>query len=83
MPFGLCNTLATYQRCIVSISSDYVERIIEVFMDGFSVYGDSFDPCLENITLVLNHYIETNLVLNWKKMPFYGRAHYFFTRHRG
>ncbi|PIN01369.1 DNA-directed DNA polymerase [Handroanthus impetiginosus] len=39
MPFGLCNAPATFQRCMVSIFSDYVESIIEVFMDDFTVYG--------------------------------------------
>jgi len=46
MPFGLCNAPATFQRCLMSIFSNYVERIIEVFMDDFTVYGDSFDKCL-------------------------------------
>jgi hypothetical protein len=46
MPFGLCNAPATFQRCMMSIFSNYVERIIEVFMDDFTVYGDSFDKCL-------------------------------------
>ncbi|XP_027169380.1 uncharacterized protein LOC113769101 [Coffea eugenioides] len=54
MPFGLCNAPATFQMCMVSIFSEYVEKIIEVFMDDFSVYGDSFDECLENLTLILN-----------------------------
>ena len=52
MPFGLCNAPATFQRCMVSIFSDYVENIIEVFMDVFTVYGDSFDECLANLTKV-------------------------------
>ena len=73
MPFGLCNAPATFQRCMVSIFSDYVENIIEVFMDDFSVYGDSFDRCLENLALVLKRCMETNLVLNWEKMSLYGR----------
>nr|XP_027124316.1 uncharacterized protein LOC113741018 [Coffea arabica] len=67
MPFGLCNAPATFQRCMISIFSEYVERIIEVFMDDFSVYGDSFDDCLDNLTLILKRCIETNLVLNWEK----------------
>ncbi|CAN6544184.1 unnamed protein product [Malus baccata var. baccata] len=53
MPFGLCNAPATFQRCMVSIFSDYVEKIIEIFMDDFSVFGDSFDKCLDNLTLIL------------------------------
>ncbi|CAN6585777.1 unnamed protein product [Malus baccata var. baccata] len=70
MPFGLCNTPATFQRCMVSIFSDYVEKIIEVFMDDFSVFGESFDNCLDNLTLILKRYVKTNLVLNWEKCHF-------------
>ncbi|CAN6697897.1 unnamed protein product [Malus baccata var. baccata] len=70
MPFGLCNAPATFQRCMVRIFSDFVEKIIEVFMDDFSVFGDSFDGCLENLTLILKRCVETNLVLNWEKCHF-------------
>ncbi|CAN6557464.1 unnamed protein product [Malus baccata var. baccata] len=70
MPFGLCNAPATFQRCMVSIFSDFVEKIIEVFMDDLSVFGDSFDGCLENLTLILKRCAETNLVLNWEKCHF-------------
>ncbi|RVW12805.1 Retrovirus-related Pol polyprotein from transposon 297 [Vitis vinifera] len=41
MPFGLCNAPATFQRCMLSIFSDMVERIMEVFMDDITVYGRS------------------------------------------
>ncbi|CAN6543853.1 unnamed protein product [Malus baccata var. baccata] len=70
MPFGLCNAPATFQRCMVSIFSDFIEKIIEVFMDDFSVFGDSSDGCLENLTLILKRCVETNLVLNWAKCHF-------------
>ncbi|CAN6573190.1 unnamed protein product [Malus baccata var. baccata] len=70
MPLGLCNAPATFQRCMVSIFSDYVEKIIEVFMDDFSVFGESFDNCLDNLTLILKRCVKTNLVLNWEKCHF-------------
>ncbi|KAI3748436.1 hypothetical protein L6452_11499 [Arctium lappa] len=70
MPFGLCNAPTTFQRCMVSIFSDYVENIIEVFMDDFTVYGDSFSACLDNLTRILKRCIETNLVLNYEKCHF-------------
>ena len=41
MPFGLCNAPATFQQCMLSIFSDMVERFLEVFIDDFSVFGDS------------------------------------------
>ncbi|RVW86332.1 Transposon Tf2-8 polyprotein [Vitis vinifera] len=43
MPFGLCNAPATFQRCMLSIFSDMVERIMEVFMDDITVYGSSYE----------------------------------------
>ena len=48
MQFGLCNTPATFQRCMISIFSYFVEEAIEIFMDNFSIYGSSFGNCLQN-----------------------------------
>jgi hypothetical protein len=70
MPFGLCNALATFQRCMISIFSDMVERHLEIFMDDFSVFGSSFGECLHHLTLVLIRCKEKNLVLNWEKCHF-------------
>ena len=70
MPFGLCNAPATFQRCMTAIFSDLVEEIMEVFMDDFSVFGDSFEGCLNNLEKVLARCEETNLVLNWEKCHF-------------
>nr|XP_027124403.1 uncharacterized protein LOC113741122 [Coffea arabica] len=70
MPFGLCNAPATFQRCMMAIFSDYIEKIMEIFMDDFSVYGSSFDHCLHNLELILQRCEETNLVLNWEKCHF-------------
>jgi hypothetical protein len=38
MPFGLCNALATFQRCMLSIFSDMVERFLEIFIDDFFLF---------------------------------------------
>ena len=70
MPFGLCNALGTFQRCMMAIFSDMVEKTIEIFMDYFSVLGNSFNNCLENLRAVLARCEETNLVLNWEKCHF-------------
>ena len=64
MPFGLCNAHATFQICMLSIFSDMVERIMEVFMDDITIYGSAFDECLVNLEAVLNQCIEKDLVLN-------------------
>ena len=33
----------------MSMFSDLVEEAMEIFMDDFSVYGSSFEKCLENL----------------------------------
>ncbi|WZZ43082.1 hypothetical protein YC2023_039341 [Brassica napus] len=70
MPFGLCNAPATFQRCMMSIFSDLIEDVVEVFMDDFSFYGSSFSACLSNLCRVLQRCEDTNLVLNWEKCHF-------------
>ena len=70
MPFGLCNAPATFQRCMLNIFSDLVERIMEVCMDDITVYGGRFEKCLINLETVLHRCIEKNLVLNWEKCHF-------------
>ena len=70
MPFGLCNAPATFQRCMMSIFSDLTENVVEVFMDEFSVYGNSFASCLSNLCKVLKRCEQANLVLNWEKCHF-------------
>ncbi|KAI3776920.1 hypothetical protein L1987_46711 [Smallanthus sonchifolius] len=76
MPFGLYNAPTTFQRCIVAIFHDMIEDSMEVFMDDFSIFRSSFDHCLESLEKMMACYEETNLVLNWEKMPLYGaRGH--------
>ncbi|GJU81122.1 reverse transcriptase domain-containing protein [Tanacetum coccineum] len=41
MPFGLCNAPGTFQRCMMAIFHDMIEKTMEVFMDELSVFGDS------------------------------------------
>ena len=45
---------ATFQRCMTAIFSDFFEKIVEVFMDEFAIYGKSFDDCLRNLDRVLH-----------------------------
>nr|GFB91089.1 reverse transcriptase domain-containing protein [Tanacetum cinerariifolium] len=43
---------------------------MEVFMDDFSVFGDSFSSCLSNLDKMLKRCEDKNLVLNWEKCHF-------------
>ena len=66
MLFGLCNAPTTFQRCMLSIFSNLVERIMEVYMDDITVYGENFEECLVNLETILHRCIEKNLVFNWE-----------------
>ncbi|KAF3641775.1 hypothetical protein FXO38_21483 [Capsicum annuum] len=70
MFFGLCNTPATFQRCIISIFLEMVQDTLEVFMDDLFVVGNSYDLCLENLSMALKRCVEFNLVLKWEKYHF-------------
>nr|GFA85606.1 reverse transcriptase domain-containing protein [Tanacetum cinerariifolium] len=64
MPFGLCNAPGTFQRCMMAIFHDMIERTIEAFMDDFSVFGNSFSTCLTNLENMLKRCEDTKLALN-------------------
>jgi hypothetical protein len=66
MPFGLCNASASFQRCMMAVFSEFIEEIVKVFMDDFSVYGKMFMDCLANLDKVLTRCAEVELVLNWE-----------------
>ncbi|GJR47332.1 reverse transcriptase domain-containing protein [Tanacetum coccineum] len=68
--FGLCNAPGTFQRCMMAIFHDMIEKTMEVFMDDFSVFGDSFSTCLSHLDKMLKRCEDTNLVLNWEKSHF-------------
>nr|GEU82244.1 reverse transcriptase domain-containing protein [Tanacetum cinerariifolium] len=70
MPFGLCNATGTFQKCMMALFHDMIEKTMEVFMDDFSVFGDSFSSCLSHLDTMLQRCKDTNLVLNWEKCHF-------------
>nr|GEY80443.1 reverse transcriptase domain-containing protein [Tanacetum cinerariifolium] len=70
MPFGLCNAPGTFQRCMMAIFHDMIEKTIEVFMDDFSVFGNSFQSCLSHLDQMLKRCEDTNQCLNWEKSHF-------------
>jgi hypothetical protein len=55
---------------MTAVFSEFIEEIVEVFMDDFSVYGNTFMDCLVNLDKVLPRCAEIDLVLNWEKCHF-------------
>nr|GEX20800.1 reverse transcriptase domain-containing protein [Tanacetum cinerariifolium] len=70
MPFGLWNALGTFQRCMMAIFHDMIKKMMEVFIDDFSVFGNSFGTCLSYLNKMLKLCEDTNICLNWEKSHF-------------
>nr|GEY25101.1 reverse transcriptase domain-containing protein [Tanacetum cinerariifolium] len=70
MPFGLCNAPGTFQRCMMAIFHDMIEKTMEVFMDDFSVFRNSFQRYLSHLDQMLKRCEDNNLCLNWDKSHF-------------
>jgi hypothetical protein len=63
-PFGLCNSPTMIQRTKLTIFFDLIHDCVEVYMDDFSLYGDSFNEALKNLEKILIRFQETNLALS-------------------
>nr|GFA11396.1 reverse transcriptase domain-containing protein [Tanacetum cinerariifolium] len=60
----------TFQRCMMAIFHDMIEETMEVFMDDFLIFSDSFSSCLSHLDKMLKKCEDANLVLNWEKCHF-------------
>ena len=67
LPFGLCNAPTTFQRAVLAIFSDLIHECVEVYMDDFFVYGNTFEDALKNLEKTLKRCIESNLSLSNEK----------------
>nr|GEW50115.1 reverse transcriptase domain-containing protein [Tanacetum cinerariifolium] len=59
-----------FARCMMAIFHDMIEKTMEVFMDNFSVFRNSFQTCLSHLEKMLKRCEDINLCLNWEKSHF-------------
>ncbi|GJW96315.1 reverse transcriptase domain-containing protein [Tanacetum coccineum] len=57
-------------QCMLAIFHDMIKESVEVFMDDFSVFRNSFENCLNNLDKMLQRCKDANLVLSWEKYYF-------------
>nr|GEV77138.1 reverse transcriptase domain-containing protein [Tanacetum cinerariifolium] len=65
-----CPYRTTFQRCMMAIFHDMIEKTMKVFMDDFFVFKNSFQSCLSHLERMLKRCEDTNLCLNWDKSHF-------------
>nr|GEV89090.1 reverse transcriptase domain-containing protein [Tanacetum cinerariifolium] len=53
MHFWLCNAPGTFQRCMMAIFHDMIKKTMEVFMDDFLVFRNSFQSYLSHLEKML------------------------------
>lgn len=67
LPFRLHNAPATFQRAVLSIFVDIVNDCVEVYMDDFTVCGNTYEEAKTNLEKLRKRYIDTNLSLSHEK----------------
>jgi len=63
----LCNAPATFQQEVLGIFVDLIHDCVEVYMDNFTVYGNTYQKALDNLEKVLIRCQEMNLSLSHEK----------------
>nr|GEX56268.1 reverse transcriptase domain-containing protein [Tanacetum cinerariifolium] len=76
MPFGLCNAPGMFQRCMMAIFHDMIEKTMEVFMDDFLVFGNSFQSCLSHLERMLKSDYAIGAVLEQRQDKHFRPIHY-------
>lgn len=71
MPFGLCNSPASFQRLMQQIFRDAVFQILLVYLDDIVVYSRTLDEHLQRLDLVFAKLREHGLKLNPHKCHFF------------
>ncbi|MCO5601005.1 hypothetical protein L7F22_055121 [Adiantum nelumboides] len=69
MPFGLCNAPATFQRAMMTIFAEYLQKFMAIFVDDFTVYSSTAKH-LECLRLMFQKCREKRVCLNPYKCLF-------------
>lgn len=67
LPFGVCNAPTTFQRVVLVIFSDLIHECVEVSMNDFATYGNTFEEALVKLEIFLFRCRESNLELSNEK----------------
>jgi len=70
-PFGYCNSPAVFVRYVTYIFQHLINAgIMEMYIDGIVVFGQTADECLSNMERVLKQAQQSGLDIRWSKCHF-------------
>ena len=67
MPFGLCNAPATFQRVMNDIFRDKIGKTMQVYLDDVTIYTNTFEEHLKEISEMLRRIKEHGMYLKPQK----------------
>jgi hypothetical protein len=70
MPFGLKNAGAMYQRCMLTVLGDLIERTVEAYVDDIIVKSKRADSLVADLDQALKCLRAKNIKLNPEKCVF-------------
>ncbi len=71
MPFGLNNTLATFQKLMNKVLRQYIGKFVQVYLDDVIIYSNNLDEHKRHIKAVLEKIREANLKLKPSKCQWF------------
>ena len=81
MPFGLRNTGATYQRCILHVFRDHIGRIVEAYIDDIVVKSRKAIDLVADLKIAFDYLRAKGVKLIWK-MCVWGASRHALGLHR-
>ena len=73
MPFGLCNTPATFERLMETVLAGLQWDICLIYLDDVIIYGKNFDEMIRNLSLVFDRLSSAGLKLKPRKCRLFAR----------
>jgi hypothetical protein len=70
MPFGLCNTLSTFQSIMNHVFHPFLHHFVLVFFDDFPIYSKTWPTHLSHVDQVLHLLFKHQFFLKQSKCAF-------------
>ena len=70
MPFGLVNALATFERMMNLILSEFLDQGVVVYLDDIMIYSDNIEDHIKLVQKVLDNLEQHDLAVPLKKLVF-------------